>query len=189
MPRGDGSGWSASARTCSTPAGWCAGGRASRVAAVLSLALGIGANTAVFSLMHALLLEHLPVQRPQELVRLAEYAADGSYRDAFTYTTYDTLRRGSTLLSSVVMLTQTSVRNPREIEERGEKSLAYVQMVSDNYFDALGVGARLGRVFHELGAGRGTRADRGDQRVLLAATLRRRSRPRSAPASESGATS
>ena len=123
------------------------------VAAVLSLALGIGANTAVFSLMHALLLEHLPVQRPRELVRLSEYVADGSYRDAFTYTTYDTLRRGSTLLSSIVMLTQTSARNPREIEERGEKSLAYVQLVSDNYFDGLGVGARLGRVFHEPGPG------------------------------------
>ena len=123
------------------------------VAAVLSLALGIGANTAVFSLMHALLLEHLPVKRPQELVRLSEYVADGSYRDAFTYTTYDTLRRGSTLLSSIVMLTQTSARNPREIEERGEKSLAYVQLVSDNYFDGLGVGARLGRVFHEIEPG------------------------------------
>jgi len=122
-------------------------------AAVLSLALGIGANTAVFSLLNALLLEHLPVQRPRELVRLAEYVRDGSYRDTFTYTTYDALRRGSTLLSDVILMTQTSGRRPREIEERGEKYLAYTQMVSNNYFDVLGVGALGGRVFHELEPG------------------------------------
>jgi predicted permease len=116
-------------------------------AAVLSLALGIGANTAVFSLLDALLLERLPVQRPRELVRLAEYVRDGSYRDAFTYTTYEALRHGSTTMSGVIAMSRTYDR-PDQVEERGEKYPAYIQLVSDNYFDVLGIGAIQGRVFH-----------------------------------------
>jgi putative ABC transport system permease protein len=119
------------------------------VAAILTLMLGIGANTAVFSLLHALLLKSLPVERPAELVRLIEQGPDpSSYRDAFTLITQDTLQRGTTALSGVIASSTPSGR-PAEIEERGEKRPVFLQMVSDNYFDILGVRAFRGRVFHQ----------------------------------------
>jgi predicted permease len=116
------------------------------IAAVTSLALGIGANTAVFSLLHALVLEQLPVARPHELVRLTEGVRDGSVRDTVTWDTFDTLRRGSTTLSHVFAVTRTFAR-PGTVEERGEKTDAFIQLVSDNFFESLGVDAIVGRVF------------------------------------------
>jgi hypothetical protein len=52
--------------------------------AILTLMLGMGGTTAVFSLMDALLLRDLPVERPGELVRLAERRSDGTSAEAFT---------------------------------------------------------------------------------------------------------
>jgi putative ABC transport system permease protein len=118
-------------------------------AAILTLMLGIGANTAVFSLLHALLLKSLPVDRPEELVRLIEEGPDpSSYRDAFTLATHDTLQRGSRALSGVIA-SSLQFGRPSEIEERGEKQPVFLQMVSDNYFDVLGVRAFRGRVFRQ----------------------------------------
>jgi predicted permease len=111
-------------------------------AAMATLALGIGGNLAVFSLVNALLLRTLPVESPAELVALQENESS-----AFSYPVYDQLRRSSRLMRVIAM--SRNFERPSEIDERGEKYPAYVQMVSEDYFDVLGVGASRGRLFHD----------------------------------------
>lgn len=113
--------------------------------AVLTLMLGIGGITAVFGLLNALLLKDLPVAKPHELVRLVERRPDGTVAEAFTLITHETLQRSSAL-SGVIASSQMSSR-PGEIEVGGQIARAYVQLVSDNYFDVLGVPAFQGRLF------------------------------------------
>jgi len=122
------------------------------IAAILTLALGIGGGTAVFSLNQALLVRHLPVERPDELVRLIEPRPDLSRTlEEFTIATHDRLREASRTLSGVIGSSRSF--GPREITVDGQRRLASRQLVSDNYFDVLGVGAQRGRAFHEPGAG------------------------------------
>jgi predicted permease len=123
-------------------------------AAIVTLSLGIGANTAVFSILHALLLRSLPVDRPESLVRLVEQPGDeSSYRDAFTLVTHTTLEHGTKALAGVIASSVEFSHHPREIEERGERVAAFVQLVSDNYFEVLGVRAFRGRLFHQADSG------------------------------------
>jgi predicted permease len=123
------------------------------LAAILTLMLGIGGNTAMFSLMNALLMKSLPVDRPEELVRLIEQGRDPSVSfDNFTLVTYDTLQRQTRTLSGVLASSVSGAR-PVEIEERGEKVPVFLQSVSDNYFDVLGIRAFRGRTFTQPDAG------------------------------------
>ena len=115
--------------------------------AIVTLMLGIGGTTAVFSLMDALLMRDLPVERPDELVRVVDRRADGTTAEALTLVTHETLQRGSTTLSGVIA-SSVQVGRPAEIEVGGERRNAFVQLVSDNYFDVLGVRPVRGRVFH-----------------------------------------
>jgi predicted permease len=116
--------------------------------AILTLMLGIGGTTAVFSLLDALLIRHLPVDRPEELVRLVEQRPAGTAAEAFTLVTHDSLQRSSKTFSGVIASEQL-IGRPAEIDVAGEKRTAFVQLVSDNYFDVLGVRAFRGRVFHQ----------------------------------------
>lgn len=116
--------------------------------AILTLMLGVGGTTAVFSLIDALLMRDLPVEGPEELVRLVERRPDGTTLEAFTLATHDTLQRGSKALSGVIGSSQLFGR-PADIEVGGERRSAFVQLVSDNYFDVLGVRVFRGRVFHQ----------------------------------------
>jgi len=116
--------------------------------AVLTLMLGIGGTTAVFSVMNALLMRDPPVERPGELVRLVERRPDGTTAEAFTLITHETLQRASRELSGVIASAQLYGR-PDEIEVDGERRGVIVQLVSDNYFDVLGVHASMGRVFRQ----------------------------------------
>jgi putative ABC transport system permease protein len=116
--------------------------------AIVTLMLGIGGTTAVFSLMDALLMRDLPVERPDELVRVVDRRADGTTAEALTLVTHETLQRGSTTLSGVIA-SSVQVGRPAEIEVGGERRTAFVQLVSDNYFDVLGVRPVRGRMFHQ----------------------------------------
>ncbi len=111
------------------------------ISGLLSLALGIGANAALFSIADNLILKPLPVSRPDELVKLV----DGS--ETVTYATYDRLRREAGSLAAVAVVTIS--RLPAEIDRGGEKRRAFVQMTSDNYFEILGVAPFRGSLFHD----------------------------------------
>jgi predicted permease len=115
-------------------------------AAVLSLALGIGANTAVFTLLDQLLLRLLPVSDPDRLVMIwttGPHLGGNQGARAASYPMYQDFQQRSEAFSYVFCRYQASlaVSIGKETERvRGE-------LVSGNFFQALGVGAALGRVF------------------------------------------
>ena len=115
------------------------------IAAVLSLALGIGANTAIFTLLDQVVLRVLPVRNPQELVQMhwdgASYGPNIS-GDALSFPLYRDLRDHNQVFSDVLCYHQMvfGVRY-RDQSERVEGEL-----VSGNYFDALGVKPAIGRI-------------------------------------------
>jgi len=120
------------------------------ITAIATLTLAIGGATAVFSLFDALLMRRLPVEQPEELVRLVERRPNLSYAlETFTVATHDTLRPTTRALSGVIGSTDTT--GPSDIDVDGERRSATSQLVSDNYFDVLGIGALRGRVFHQPG--------------------------------------
>jgi putative ABC transport system permease protein len=117
---------------------------------VLTLTLGIGANTAIFSLMNQILLRQLPVQNPNELVVLhapgpvtGHVSDDGDQTESFSYPMYKALRENSATVCN--MLGQYSFS--ANISSRGQTEHGLGQLVSGNYFQALGVPPALGRVF------------------------------------------
>jgi len=119
--------------------------------AVLTLALGIGANTAVFSVMNAVLLKSLPVSDPDRLVYLRTSnppRGTGTIdsNETFSYPVYDALRRQGKGLSPVMAYvplsgSKVAVRVGAEPEE------AEGDMVSGTFFSGLGVNLPLGRGF------------------------------------------
>ena len=110
------------------------------VTAVLTLALGIGANTALFALLDGLLLRPLPVQNPHELARLTTRGGE-----TFGFQIFDRIRRESRHFASVIAVQQI---NPRSsIEDASGLRDATVHVVSGDYFPALGISAAAGRVF------------------------------------------
>jgi len=105
--------------------------------AVLTLALGIGANTAIFSLIDAALLKLLPVAHPEQLVTVG-CSAD----DAFPYPAYKQLRDHNQVFSGVAAFRSFE---DFDFEVDGHAALAKAQVVSGNYYSVLGVNAILGR--------------------------------------------
>jgi predicted permease len=117
------------------------------LAAVLSLALGIGANTAIFTLVDQIVLRLLPVKNPRELVQLrveggrfGSNSGDGEH--TFSHPLYRALRDRNTVFSGLtgqVMQSASLVG-----EERSE--MVQVGLVAGNFFEVLGVGQHLGRL-------------------------------------------
>jgi len=117
---------------------------------VLTLTLGIGANTAIFSLMNQILLRQLPLQNPNELVVLhapgpvtGHVSDDGDETESFSYPMYKALRENSATVCN--MLGQYSFS--ASISGHGQTERGSGQLVSGNYFEALGVPPAIGRVF------------------------------------------
>ena len=116
--------------------------------AVLSLALGIGANTAIFSVMNAVLIRHLPVPDPERLVVLrASHLADRRY---ISYPMYRDIAARQQAVAGV-LATAGQGRKRMTIAGPG-RQLEQVRTarVSANYFSVLGVQAQAGRVFSAL---------------------------------------
>ena len=114
------------------------------LAAVLSLALGIGANTAIFSLFHTLMLRMLPVERPQELVSL--YRTGGWGKGTVSYPLFQEIAKRNDLFAGVIARNGVDkVRFTPRPGDRGE--FTQREFVSGNYFNVLGVTPALGHLF------------------------------------------
>jgi predicted permease len=108
---------------------------------VLTLALGIGANAAIFSLMEAVLLRMLPVRDPQSLVIVRAMTRQG-VRDWFSHRDYEWLRDHNQAFSGLA-----ATANWKLILDSGDhKERAGVEFVSGNYFSMLGIEPAAGRV-------------------------------------------
>jgi predicted permease len=110
--------------------------------AVLSLALGIGADTAIFSLVNSLLLRMLPVTDPQRLVALS--TGPTSYGAPYSYATFDQIRQHGELFEGTLAYNCCGT-SPLTIG--GETQTADRMWVSGDFFTTLGVPAFLGRTF------------------------------------------
>lgn len=114
--------------------------------AVLSLAFGIGANTAVFTLSDQILLRLMPVKNPQELVQLGgrgNHYGSNRGRDALSYPMYTDFRGREDVFSGVLCRHGL----PMSLSFDGRTERVSGELVSGNYFQVLGVEAALGRVF------------------------------------------
>src|SRR5689334_12311861 len=120
------------------------------VVAVLTLALGLGANTAIFSLTDQILIRLLPVEKPEELVVLRSPGpkqgrvwSDGDPDTSFSYPMYKELRDKNNVFAG--LLARFAV--PLSVASEGQTERADGELVSGNYFAVLGVRPALGRVF------------------------------------------
>lgn len=124
--------------------------------AILSLALGIGANTAIFSLVDAVLIRSLPVQEPDQLVLFGKGKDVGMTNgfpdqswDLFSYSFYRQAQQRTDVFSGVASLLSLTWTVHGFVNANGPGSdieQLQVQLVSGTYFPVLGVNAGLGRV-------------------------------------------
>jgi putative ABC transport system permease protein len=118
--------------------------------AVLTLALGIGANTAIFTLLDQALLRTLPVSHPEQLVRLRYTGAHvgnvnyygGDENDYFSYPTYREIRDKNAVFAGLVANSETQVG----VRWNNQPELANGELVSGNYFGVLGLQPAAGRL-------------------------------------------
>ena len=120
--------------------------------AIVTLALGIGATTAIFSLLDQALLRSLPVRDPQQLVVLEATpynvwngdtdTSGGDPEAYFSYPMYRDLRDRNKVFDGLIAMFQTQAG----VQWRKESSLAATELVSGNYFDVLGVRPAVGRL-------------------------------------------
>jgi putative ABC transport system permease protein len=120
--------------------------------AILTLALGMGANTAIFSLLDQALLRSLPVQNPEQLVVLegTGKAWEGHFSNwggddtaYFSYPMYRDLRDRNQAFSGLVATSSSEV----SLTRAGTSQLVSTELVSGNYFTVLGVQPAMGRLF------------------------------------------
>src|SRR5581483_3431741 len=123
------------------------------ITAVLSLAIGIGANTAIFTVIDAVLLKSLPVRDPQTLIVVGPahgsgngsgIPLDGSF-SLYSYDLYKHLR--TTHVFAELCAVQSTHETDVRVRRAGwsETELGHAKLISGNYFDVLGVKAALGR--------------------------------------------
>jgi predicted permease len=126
------------------------GGRALRknpgftATAVLILALGIGANTAVFSLMHRMLFAHLPVEAPEQLMVVERHNLAQSDLTTFPFSFFENLASDKNVFDSAIARTRGTERVTIDTESGGKPAKG--ELVSGNYFAVLGVRPHLGRL-------------------------------------------
>jgi len=118
--------------------------------AVITLALGIGANTAIFSLMDQVLLRQLPIKNPAELEILrapgpvtGHVSSDGDSTESFSYPMYKGLRDTNSVFSGILARYGFAA----SVASHGQTDRASGEVVTGNYFAILGVQPALGRLF------------------------------------------
>jgi predicted permease len=125
--------------------------------AVLTLALGIGANTAIFTLVNAVMLKSLPVQRPEELVLFSDMTSEGTSIDdgprtgqwhRFSFASYEYFRDHNQSFQEIAALRSGESRlSVRQTDSQANAAApASGHLVTGNYFSLLGVRAIRGRV-------------------------------------------
>jgi predicted permease len=124
------------------------------ITAVLTLALGIGGTTAIFSLIHAVMLRSLPVSNPAELYRIGEgddCCVEGGPQDTwgmFSFPLYQRLKKETPELAEVTAF--QAGRSRMNVRLQGKETAArplHSEYVDGHYFSTLGVGAFYGRMF------------------------------------------
>jgi predicted permease len=122
--------------------------------AVLTLALGIGATTAIFTLVHAVLLKSLPVAKPSQLIRIGDNencCVNGGLQDSwslFSYDKYKTLHDGTHGFNELAAFQAgRSLMGVRRSASNQPAESMRSQYVSGNYFSMFGVSAYAGRMF------------------------------------------
>jgi predicted permease len=123
--------------------------------AILSLTLGIGANTAIFTLLNAILLRPLLVQSPKELLLFGDGDAQGSTSSVpdgswnlFSYSVFHDFRQKDTSFSGIAAVDSTQFETKASIAGAAYQT-THVNLVSGSYFSVLGVPAFLGRTISE----------------------------------------
>ena len=111
--------------------------------AILTIALGVGANVAIFSVVKAVLLNQLPYRDPDRLVKIAVADSDSPVPETIDFTTTYDLRQRSRLFQSMSLFRDGEAA----FVELGHSELLPGLRVSHDYFDTLGVDMHLGRSF------------------------------------------
>jgi predicted permease len=114
--------------------------------AILSLAFGIGANTAIFSLTDQILIRMLPVKQPEQLVLLSavgRHYGNNMGWNRISYPMYQDFRDHNTVFSGMFCFRETQM----SLSYDGHTERVAGEVVSGNYFPVLGVSAALGRLF------------------------------------------
>ena len=112
--------------------------------AVLTLALGIGANAAIFTLTDAVLLQSLPVKDPDQLAVISTYdPRESDVNNSFSYPMYQDLRDKNEVFSGVLARGGAQMN----VSYEGRSDRIRGELVSGNYFEVLGVRPWLGRLF------------------------------------------
>ena len=111
--------------------------------AVITLALGIGANAAIFSGVSAFILRPLPVAEPNTIVRLAEITDERGVAEEFSYPDFVDYRNQSSSFEGITAeaLVQAALNS------ENQNDVIWGQLVSGNYFDILGIKPIMGRAF------------------------------------------
>jgi predicted permease len=137
------------------------------VVALISLALGIGANTAIFSFLDAMMLRSLPVRNPQQLVKLGVEDWNGitdsfACTELYSYPFYRQFQRKNAVFSDTAAIFSLMNDVHGFVDNRQESEMIHVQTVSGTYFQTLGVGAQMGRMLND-----GDDSSEGDHPVVV----------------------
>jgi predicted permease len=124
------------------------------IVSLLSLALGIGANTAIFSLLNAVMLRSLPVRDPAQLILLGKGNTSGITDDfartqLYSYPFYRQMREQNQVFSDTAAIFSMTNDVHGFVEGRTESEPMSVQLVSGTYFTTLGVRAFVGRTLND----------------------------------------
>jgi predicted permease len=123
------------------------------ITAILTIAVGIGANTVIFTLLYGLLLRSLPVSDPEQLVRLGMVSpATTSFADVIPYRMLAQLRRQQT---SFTDMAAWSARHVTVETTEGEPRMFIANFVSGNGFAVLGINPQIGRLLNDADDVRG----------------------------------